>query len=99
MLLSKEQLLDAKGLRMRFRLDSKTGPDVAAPSDTLAQIQQHLAVQQQSWSDRLAQDPAAFAQLEQEVHLAFGQHADRIVASLLARAAQAPAVAERAKKK
>ena len=84
---------------MRFQLDSKTGPDVPEPTEALVQLQQHLAVQQQIWSDRLTQDPAAFSQLEQEVHLAFGQLADRFVASLLAQAAQASALAEQAKKK
>lgn len=84
---------------MRFRFDSKTGPDVPAPTEALAQIQQQLAAQQQIWADRLAQDPATFAQLEHEVHLAFGQLADRCVASLLAQAAQASALAEQAQKK
>jgi hypothetical protein len=84
---------------MRLRLDSQTGPDVPEPTTALAQIQQQLAAQQQTWSDRLALDPAVFAQLEHEVHLAFGQLADRLVASLLAQAAQTAALAERAKKK
>jgi hypothetical protein len=84
---------------MRIRLDSKTGPDVPEPTEALTQIQQQLAVQQQTWTDRLALDPAAFAQLEHEVHLAFGQLADRLVASLLAQAAQATALVEQAKKK
>ena len=84
---------------MRIRLDGQTGPDVPEPTTALAQIQQQLAVQQQTWSDRLTLDPAAFAQLEQDVHRAFGQLADRLVASLLAQAAQATAVAEQAKKK
>jgi hypothetical protein len=84
---------------MRFRHDSKTGPDVPEPTEALAQIQQQLAVQQQTWSERLAQNPAAFAQLEHEIHRAFGQLADRFVASILAQAAQAAALAEQAKKK
>jgi hypothetical protein len=84
---------------MRFRHDSQTGPDVPNPIDALVQIQQHHAVKQQTWSDQLTQDPGVFAQLEYEVHLAFGQLADRLVASLLAQAAQASALAEQAKKK
>jgi hypothetical protein len=39
------------------------------------------------------------AQLEPQIHQAFGQLADRLVASLLAHAAQQPALAEQAKKK
>lgn len=84
---------------MHFRFDSQTGPDVPAPSEALAQIQQLLAAQQQTWCDRLSRDPASFAELEHEVHLAFGQLADRCVASLLAQAAQASVVAEQAQKK
>lgn len=84
---------------MRIRLDSQTGPNVPDLTQALAQLQQQLTVQQQTWSDRLGQNPAAFAQLEHEVHLAFGQLADRFVASLLAQAAQASALAEQAKKK
>ena len=84
---------------MRCRHDSQTGPDVPEPTEALAQIQHQLAVQQQTWSERLTQDPAIFAQLEHEIHLAFGQQADRLVASLLAQAAQTAALAEQAKKK
>ena len=84
---------------MRFRLDSKTGPAVADPVQTLSQIQQHLAAQQQAWAEQLARDPSAFAHLEPQIHRAFGQLADRLVASLLAHAAQQPALGEAAKKK
>ena len=84
---------------MRCRHDSQSGPDVPEPTEALAQIQHQLAVQQQTWSERLTQDPAIFAQLEHEIHLAFGQQADRLVASLLAQAAQTAALAEQAKKK
>jgi hypothetical protein len=47
----------------------------------------------------LARDPAAFAHLEPLIHQAFDQLADRLVASLLAHAAQQPPLAEAAKKK
>ena len=97
--LAEEQWLDAKGLPMRFHLDSHAGPDVSDPGQALAQIQQQLAAQQQTWADQLARDPAAFAQLEPQIHLVFGQLADRLVASLLAHAAQQQALVEAAKKK
>jgi hypothetical protein len=84
---------------MRFRLDSKAGPDVPTPDLTLQQIHQQLAERQKLWAEQLAHDPAALAQLEAQVHQAFGQLADRLVASLLAHAAQQPGLAEAAKKK
>jgi hypothetical protein len=84
---------------MHFRSDSQRGPDIPTPAQTLEQIQQQLTAQQQAWAKQLNRDPAAFAQLEPQIHLAFGQLADQLVASLLAHAAQQPAVAEAAQKK
>ncbi len=97
-LLSKLESARCADYKHSLRRTTKTGPDLPAPAVALVQIQHHLATQQQTWSDRLAQDPAAFAQLEREVHLAFGQLADRLVASLLVQAAQAATLAEHAKK-
>jgi hypothetical protein len=98
-ILAEEQSLEAKGLPMRCRLDSQAGPDVPDPALALQQIQQQLAAHQQAWAERLTRDPAAFAQLEPQIHEAFGQLADRLAASLLAQAARQQVVAEAAKKK
>jgi hypothetical protein len=84
---------------MRIRSDSKAGPDVPTPDQALQQIHTQLQAQQTLWAEHLARDPAAFAQLEAQIHQAFGQLADRLVASLLAHAAQQQALAEAAKKK
>ncbi len=84
---------------MRVRLNSQTGADVPAPLAALEQIHDQLLSQQQGWADQLANNPASFAQLEPQVHHAFQQLADRLVASLLAHAAQQPALQEQAKKK
>jgi hypothetical protein len=84
---------------MRFRLDSQTGPAVPSPDKALELIHCHLAAQQALWAEQLARDPAAFAVLEPQIHLAFGKFADQLVASLLAHAAQQPSLAEAAKKK
>lgn len=84
---------------MRVRLNSQTGADVPAPQSTLQQIHDQLLAQQQGWANQLANDPASFAQLEPQVHQTFQQLADRLVASLLAHAAQQPALQEQAKKK
>ena len=84
---------------MRVRLDSPTGADVPAPLTTLQQIHDQLLAEQQRWADQLAHDPASFPQLEPQVHHAFQQLADRLVASLLAQAAQQPALQQQGKKK
>lgn len=84
---------------MRVRVDSPTGADIPAPQIALEQIHDHLRAQQQHWADQLANDPASFAQLEPQVHHAFQQLADRLVASLLAHAAPQPALQQQAKKK
>jgi hypothetical protein len=84
---------------MRFRQDAKNGPDVPAPAQALQQIHTQLAQQQHDWAEQLARDPAAFARLEPQIHLAFGQLADQLVASLLAHAARQQAFADTAKKK
>lgn len=84
---------------MLFRFRSKTGgavPDLPQAQQTMQdQLQQH----QQRWLALLEKDPAAFATLEPEIHRCFAQFADQFAASLLAHAAQQPALAEAAKKK
>lgn len=84
---------------MFFRLGSKSGQAVPPLQQVhqavSAQMQQH----QQRWAELLQQDPAAFAALEPEIHRCFAQFADQFAASLLAHAAQQPALPQAAKKK
>ncbi len=84
---------------MLFRFGSKEGATVPSLPRTLDDIQARLRDQQAAWAEQLARDPASLAQLEVQVHHAFGQLADRMVAGLLAHAAAQPALAEHAKKK
>ena len=98
-MLVKEQRPDAKGLTMHVRHNSKDGPSVAEPGQALEQIQRQLTRQQQAWAEQLARDPAAFAQLEPQIHQAFGQLADQLAASLLGHAARQQALAAAAQKK
>ena len=83
---------------MKFRLGSQSGQQIPSLEQSLHDIQASLAQQQELWAELLAQDPAAFAQLEPQIHLAFQQLADRCAASLLAHAA-GPACADAAEKK
>ncbi len=84
---------------MFFRFDSKAGKAVPPAPEALQDIQAQLQEQQQHWAAKLAQDPACFATLEQEVHLRFGQLADQFVARLLAGVANQPARQDAANKK
>lgn len=84
---------------MKFRFGSKSGEQVPAPDRVLQEIQASLTQQQTLWAEQLARDPAAFAQLEPQIHLAFQQFADRCAASLLVHAAAQPACADAAQKK
>ena len=84
---------------MKFRFGSKSGDQVPPPEQSLQGIQATLAQQQQQWAELLANDPAAFAQLEPEIHKAFQQLADRCAAGLLAHAATQAACGDAAKKK
>jgi hypothetical protein len=84
---------------MKFLFGSKSGREVPPLQQSLADIQTNLADQQKQWAEQLAKDPAAFTQLEPQIHLAFQQLADRCVASLLAHAAAQPACTDAAKKK
>jgi hypothetical protein len=84
---------------MKFRLGSKSGQAIPSLEQSLQDIQASLAQQQKRWAEQLARDPAAFAQLEPQIHLAFQQLADHCAAGLLAHAAAQPACADAAKKK
>jgi hypothetical protein len=84
---------------MKFRFGSKSGEPVPPLDLALEEIQASLAQQQKLWAELLARDPAAFARLEPQIHLAFRQLADRCAASLLAHAAVHPACAADAQKK
>jgi hypothetical protein len=84
---------------MFFRFGSKSGEAVPPAQQALQVIDAQLQLQQQLWAEKLAQDPACFVALEQEVHLRFGQFADQLVASLLAGLANQAALQDAAKKK
>lgn len=84
---------------MRIRLDSQNGAAVPTPDKALELIHAQLTGQQALWAAQLTREPATFASLEPQIHLAFGQLADQLVASLLAHAAQQQPLADAAKKK
>jgi hypothetical protein len=69
---------------MEIRTSSKTGPLVPSLADVTARLRQQTDATKQQWLDRLAKDPASFAQVEVEIHDHFRALADQMTASLLA---------------
>jgi hypothetical protein len=71
---------------VEIRTRSKTGPVVPSLGDISARLSQQVDAVKQQWLDRLARDPASFADIEVEIHDRFRQLADQMTASLLAEA-------------
>jgi hypothetical protein len=84
---------------MEIRRESKKGTPVTGIDPVLVEIQQRLKAHPQEWLKALQQNPGGLANLEQEIHHAFAQMADRVVAGLLAEATAASDFADAAKKK
>ena len=84
---------------MDIRMDSKKGVVLSGIEPALAEIQRRLHSQPTAWLHALQQNPASFANVEKEIHHAFAQMADQVVAGLLAQATQPAEFADAAKKK
>jgi hypothetical protein len=83
---------------MQVHLQSKTGPLIPSGDDLLRSLREQAQILQSQWQDRLAHDPAGFAQLEVEIHDHFRRLADQMTASLLAQVTTTPDQAEPGKK-
>jgi hypothetical protein len=84
---------------MEVRIDSKNGNVVSGLDPVLAEIRQRLRADPKEWLKVLEQNPGGLANLEQEIHRAFAQMADRVVAGLLAQATADSTFADAAQKK
>lgn len=84
---------------MEIRMESKKGKTVSGIDPVLTEIQQGLKTRPQEWLRALQKDPGSLANLEQEIHGAFAQMADRVMAGLLAEATAGAEFADAAKKK
>jgi hypothetical protein len=84
---------------MEIRIESKKGAPLTGIDSVLMEIQQRLKAHPKEWLKALQQSPGGLANLEQEIHHAFAQMADRVVAGLLAEATAASDFADVAKKK
>jgi len=84
---------------MEVRMESKNGKVVGGIDPVLAEIQQWLQADPKEWLKALERNPGGLANLEQEIHRAFSQMADRVVAGLLAEATSDSTFADAAQKK
>jgi hypothetical protein len=84
---------------MEVRMESKNGKLVSGIDPVLAEIQQRLQADPKAWLKALEQNPGGLANLEQEIHRAFAQMADRVVAGLLAQTTADSSFADAAQKK
>jgi hypothetical protein len=84
--------------RMEVRVQGKCGPVVRNVDEVLRQVQQQLQDQQGQWVAQLRAQPAKFADLEAQIHRAFQDLADQVVAGVLAQATTADEFAQDAKK-
>ena len=83
---------------MEVRMEGKNGPAVSGIDPVLVEIQRCLRADPKEWLKSLEQNPGGLANLEQEIHRAFSQMADRVVAGLLAQATADSTFADAAQK-
>lgn len=84
---------------MEVRMDSQKGTLITGMDPVLLDIQQRLQTRPAEWLTALQQNPSRFGDLEQEIHRAFNQMADQVVAGLLAQTTAGADFADAAKKK
>jgi len=83
---------------MEVRLESSEGPHVASPLSTVDHFAKHTRFRQTQWAQRLADDPDAFADIEQEIDQHYRQGAGHLVAALLGKVTSQPAMREQARR-
>src|SRR3982750_2593544 len=86
------------GCAMQVCTDSLRNVPVPPLPAILAEMQHKLNTLKDGWSEQLAQDPSRFGQVEVQVHLAFQELADQVVAGLLGEVGQQPALEDACKK-
>ena len=78
---------------MEVRLESSTGPQIVSPSQSIDHFAKQTRFRQMQWAQRLADDPDAFAEIEQEIDQHYRQGAGHLVAALLGKVTEQPAMA------
>jgi hypothetical protein len=85
---------NGKESAMEVRLESSSGPPVVAPLRSIDHFAQETRIRQTQWAQRLADDPDAFAEIEQGIDQHYRQGAGHLVAALLGQRTLQPVLAE-----
>ena len=80
---------------MEVRLESPEGAQVMSPSASIGHFAEQTRLRQTQWARRLADDPDAFAEIEQEIDQHYWQGAGHWVAAVLGKVTPQPALAEK----
>ena len=83
---------------MRVRTDAQGKSTVPPVASILQEMPKELSGLKAGWSQQLHEDPSRFGQVEVEVHRAFQQFADQVVAGLLGEVGQQPTLEQAWKK-
>jgi hypothetical protein len=83
---------------MHVRTEARPSATVAPLPSILTEMHKKLNSLKDGWSQQLCKDPSRFPQVEVEVHSAFQELADQVVAGLLGEVGQQPALEDACKK-
>jgi hypothetical protein len=83
-----------KETAMEIRTESKDGVPVASPWETIGHFVQQTRACQREWAERLANEPDAFCEIEQQIDQHYRVGAGHLIAALLGRVASQPAMVE-----
>jgi hypothetical protein len=83
---------------MHVRTDAQASSTIAPLASIVNEMQKKVTSLQEDWSQQLQQDPSRFGQVEVEVHHAFQQLADQVVAGLLGEVGQQSSLEHACKK-
>jgi hypothetical protein len=79
---------------MEVRLESSTGPQVVSPSQAIDDFAKQTRLRQSQWAQRLAEQPDAFGEIEEEMDQHYRWGAGYLAAALLGKVTAQPAMAE-----
>jgi hypothetical protein len=83
---------------MQVRTEARSNSTVPPLPAILSEMQKKLNSLKDGWSQQLCKDPSRFPQVEVDVHHAFQELADQVVAGLLGEVGQQPALENACKK-
>ena len=79
---------------MEIRMESTDGALVGSPSESIRHFERQSRIRQREWGERLANEPDAFSEIEQEIDQHYRLGAGHLVAALLGRVTSQPTMVE-----